>query len=555
MMFSIALASCGGGGGGTAAPGGTTTPSTYNISGTISGAVVQGVTLTLTGGATTITASNGSYSFTGLANGSHTVTPSLTGYTFNPASSTINVSGANVSGTDFTATINATPTYAVSGTVTGAVLQNVLITLSGAGSATILTDASGNYSFTGLANGSYTATPSLAGYSFNPVTAGVNVSGANTTVGNFVSTAATVTPTLALFAGGSITGTAARLREPRAVATDSSGNVYAADWLNPSISKITPAGVVTTLAGPDNAICVANPQGQNLTCPDGFLDGTGTAARFFQPEGIATDTIGNVYVADTGNSTIRKITPSGVVTTLAGPDNATCAVPSCASCGASCPRGWVDGTGSAARFNRPTGIATDAAGNVYVADTWNQKIRKITSAGVVTTLAGPVCPQYGSCPSGAIDGTGSAARFNVPHGIATDATGNVYVADWFNHTIRKVTPAGVVTTLAGIAGIGGASIDGMGTAAQFTNPYGIAIDSAGNIYVSQGGNALLRKITPAGMVTSIIGCPDYVNCSPVVPMVPGPTYSAGLYGLAISGTFLYIAGGGSGAVLVVNPLP
>src|SRR5207248_2575455 len=145
------------------------------------------------------------------------------------------------------------------------------------------------------------------------------------------------------------------------------------------------------------------------------------------------------------NNTIRKITPAGVVTTLAGLAGIT---------------GSADGTGSAARFSNPDGVATDPSGNVYVADTFNHTIRQITPAGVVTTLAGLARSK------GSADGTGSAAQFRSPNGVATDSSGNVYVADAFNHTIRQITPAGVVTTLAGQARSYG-SADGTGSAARF----------------------------------------------------------------------------------------
>ena len=157
---------------------------------------------------------------------------------------------------------------------------------------------------------------------------------------------------------------------------------------------------------------------------------------------------GNVFVADTDNNTIRKITPAGVVTTLAG------------TAGLS---GSADGTGAAAASTRPDGVAVDGAGNVFVADTDNYTIRKITPAGVVTTLAGTA----GS--SGSADGTGAAARFIEPYGVAVDGAGNVFVADTGNNTIRKITPAGVVTTLAGTAGSSG-SADGTGAAAASTTP-------------------------------------------------------------------------------------
>ena len=156
--------------------------------------------------------------------------------------------------------------------------------------------------------------------------------------------------------------------------------------------------------------------------------------------------------------------------------------------------GSDDGTGSAARFYFPTGVATDSSGNVYVADANNHTIRKVTPAGVVTTLAGL------AGNSGSADGTGSAARFHSPNGVATDSSGNVYVADTGNHTIRQITPAGVVTTLAGLAGSSG-STDGPGSAARFYYPEGVATDSSGNVYVADTVNDTIRKITPAGVVT------------------------------------------------------
>ncbi len=160
----------------------------------------------------------------------------------------------------------------------------------------------------------------------------------------------------------------------------------------------------------------------------GTQDGTGGAAGFNSPAGAAIDATGNVYVADAGNHTIRKITSAGVVSTLAG------------TAGNS---GFADGTGSAAQFSTPTGVAVDANGTVYVADTGNHLIRKITRFGVVSTLAGfPLS-------AGSADGVAAAARFSSPKGVAVDTNGNVYVADTGNHTIRKITSSRVVSTYAG----------------------------------------------------------------------------------------------------------
>jgi sugar lactone lactonase YvrE len=220
-------------------------------------------------------------------------------------------------------------------------------------------------------------------------------------------------------------------------------------------------GVVSTLAG--------------LT--QGYGDGTGATARFSEPSGVAVDTSGNVYVADWSNHRIRKVTPTGVVTTLAGST-----------------QGDVDGIGVAAQFANPYGVAVDTSGNVYVADTNNYRIRKVTPTGVVTTLAG-------SMP-GDVDGTTATAQFSFPFGIAVDASGNVYVADRSNHRIRKVTPTGVVTTLAGSTrGYG----DGTGATARFSEPSDVAVDGSGNVYVADQSNHRIRKVTPTGVVTTLAG--------------------------------------------------
>jgi sugar lactone lactonase YvrE len=218
----------------------------------------------------------------------------------------------------------------------------------------------------------------------------------------------------------------------------------------------------------------------------GLADGIGTSAQFFGPHGLAIDAVGNLYVADLGNHRIRKITPEGTVTTLAGSGIA----------------GFADGIGTAAQFSGPTGVALDAAGNVYVADTYTQRIRKITPTGTVSTLAGGGVYSFGGAPGGYTDGNGTTARFYLPKGVAVDALGNVFVADDINHRIRKVTPAGIVTTLAGST-LG--SADGIGATAQFNRPSGIAIDASGNLYVADEFNSRIRKITPAGEVSTLAG--------------------------------------------------
>ncbi|KAA0254940.1 MAG: hypothetical protein EDX89_07610 [Acidobacteria bacterium] len=272
-------------------------------------------------------------------------------------------------------------------------------------------------------------------------------------------------------------GSTARFWEPRGTTVDASGNVYVADGRNHSIRRVTPAGEVTTLAG--------------LAAGFGSEDGTGISARFHHPEGVAADASGSLYVADKYNHTIRKVTAESVVTTLAGVGGGL---------------GSTDGTGSAARFFQPSGVAVDGSGNIYVTDQGNNTIRRVTPAGVVTTLAGL------AGTTGSSDGTGSAARFLAPAGLAVDASGNIYVSDGYNHTIRKVTAAGVVTTLAGLGGSPG-SLDGTGSAARFYRPKGVAVDATGSLYVADEDNHTVRKVTPAGVVTTLAGLPGSTGSS------------------------------------------
>jgi len=262
--------------------------------------------------------------------------------------------------------------------------------------------------------------------------------------------------------------TAANFNLTTGIATDGTGAVYVANSHN-TILKITPDGVVMTFAGK----------------PDvrGTADGIGSAARFVFPIGIATDYASNVYVADKVSNTIRKISPIGEVTTLAGTAGVT---------------GHADGIGGSASFFSPVALTTDSTGNIYVADYGNNTIRKVTPAGVVTTIAGL------AGESGELDGTGTAARFTAPYSVATDSAGNLFVAEISTHTIRKITPEGVVTTLAGKANYPGHS-DGITTNATFASPHGVATDKAGNVYVADYGNNSIRKITPAGVVTTIAG--------------------------------------------------
>lgn len=207
------------------------------------------------------------------------------------------------------------------------------------------------------------------------------------------------------------TGTAAQFFFPTGITVNpTTGMIYIADSYAHSIRAITPGGVVTTLAGFDNITDVAaSPNG-------GYADGTGTTARFSYPQGLDVDSEGTLYVAEFGGDRVRKVTSTGVVTTIAG----------------SGVRGYADGTGLAAQFNQPAGVVVTSSGTIYVSDTYNNRIRAITPDGVVTTIAG-------SGTTGYADGQGLSAEFNAPTGLVLDAAGTLYVTDTYNQLIRRVT--------------------------------------------------------------------------------------------------------------------
>jgi sugar lactone lactonase YvrE len=329
---------------------------------------------------------------------------------------------------------------------------------------------------------------------------------------------ATLAGTAGLVGAIDATGSYARFNQPNGVTVDGSGNVYVADTGNGAIRKITPLGVVTTLAG-----SIFN---------RGNRDGSGLDAWFSSPTGVAADTTGNIYVSDAFTNTIRKVNPAGTVSTIAG--------------SASFRGGSADGTGTAAQFSYPSGIAVDSAGNLYVADTYNDTIRKITSDGKVATLAG-----FTGMPN-TTDGTGPDARFNQPTGVAVDSSGTVYVADTVNCTIRQISPAGVVSTVAGTvfgnAGIAGFA-DGVTSTSLtlFNQPRGLVPDGLGNLYVADTGNAAIRKLAING-ATATLSTPAMTQGSvdqtgsvitpPITPVVPGGGGATTSSGGAIEPRFL-----------------
>ena len=254
------------------------------------------------------------------------------------------------------------------------------------------------------------------------------------------------------FENGHVSG--ATFNNPYGLARDAAGNLYVGDTDNHAIRKISREGIVTTLAGGNK----------------GFSDRDGTVARFNHPHGVAVDQQQNVYVADSHNNRIRMVTADGAVSTIAGNGN----------------DGFVDGTCMNAEFFVPIGIAMDPAGNLFVGDEGNSSIRKIIPGGEVVTLAGSGKFSFS-------DGVGRLAEFNAPGGIALDAAGNLFVADYFNNCIRKVAPSGAVQKIAGTLRKGFA--DGPSAEAQFYYPFGIAVDPAGTVYVGDQFNHRIRKIS------------------------------------------------------------
>ncbi|MBI5689797.1 MAG: immunoglobulin domain-containing protein [Verrucomicrobia bacterium] len=479
--------------------------------------VTQPPTITSLSSASFVEGTSGSFQVLAIGSPS-TMTYSLTsgslpsGLSLNPATGVI--SGIPAAGT------SATSPYlvqvAASNGVNPAATQNLTITVSATAlvptfttQPTSVTVALGQTAtFTAVVTGNPTPTLqwerlAVGSGVFLPITNDATFSGANTATltitnptsgmsgdvfrlvatnssGAIPSSTVTLTlvvgTTISTYAGlaqvpGSLDGAVAvaRFNGPSNIALDAAGNLYIADSSNHVIRKISTSGAVTTLAG--------------LAGVNGSADGTGGAARFNAPAGVAVTSLGTVYVADTYNHTIRMVTPDGVVTTIAGLAGST---------------GSADGTGNAARFLYPYGIVVDAAGTATVADTFNHTIRKVTSGGVVTTFAGTAGAR------GTANANGTSARFAYPFALAQDSGGNLYVADSFNHAIRKIDLAANVTAMAGNPGIAG-STDGLGTSGLFNQPSGIAVDSSGNVYVADTYSNTIRKVTPGGVVTTLAG--------------------------------------------------
>ena len=267
--------------------------------------------------------------------------------------------------------------------------------------------------------------------------------------------------------------TAAQLYYPFDVAVDAGGNLYISDQANSLIRKVSTTGIISTFAGTGAASFGGN-------------GGPATAAQIDFPQGLAIDATGNMYIADGDNDYIRKINTSGVISSIAGNGS-----------GGNTGDG---GQATAAELSFPTGVAVDGSGNIYIADKENNSIRRVNASGIISTMAGTGVAGYSGD-----GGAATAAKLNNPSGVVVDAAGNVYIGDKINNRVRKVTPSGNITTIAGngTAAFGGDS--GPATAAQLSSPEGLAIDATGNIYVADAGNNRIRKITSGGIISTIAG--------------------------------------------------
>ena len=279
---------------------------------------------------------------------------------------------------------------------------------------------------------------------------------------------------------------------PRGVAIDEADTLYVTDSANRVIRRITADGNVTTIAG--------------TTGVAGSLDGIGTAARFSNPNGILVDASHNLYITDFNSRTVRKIAAAdNSVTTLAGKAGAG-------------GFGSADGTGAGAQFTRPGGMAFASDGSLLVADSGNNTLRKVTLAGVVTTLAANPPAE-----AGAVDAAGDGARFRSPFGLHVDGTGTVHIADTGNRTIRKITPSGEVSTFVGTAGLSGTT-DASGSEARFISPRAVTLGPDGIVYVADvvdTENSTIRKISPAGEVTTLAGVPGSLAPTETLYFVTG----------------------------------
>jgi uncharacterized protein (TIGR03437 family) len=322
------------------------------------------------------------------------------------------------------------------------------------------------------------------------------------------------------FTGDGGPATAASLDQPSGVTVDAAGNLYIADYNNQRIRKVTSGGIITTVAG----------DGGSKFSGDG---GPAIGASLAEPAGVAVDRAGNLYIADARSQRVRKVSPTGTISTVAG-------------------NGTQDfsgdgGPATSASLSWPKGVAVDSAGNLYVADDENLRIRKVSPGGTISTVAG-----NGTVGFSGDGGPATNAWLHWPHGVAPDSAGNLYIADAGNHRIRKVNSAGTITTVAGNGSAGFSGDGSLATSASLNYPRGVAVDGAGNVYIADALNNRIRKIAPAGTITTVAG-----NGNPGYSGDGGPATRGSLkspYGVALDGAgSLYIADSGNGRIRKVGP--
>ncbi len=287
--------------------------------------------------------------------------------------------------------------------------------------------------------------------------------------------------TISTYAGNATTSyggdggqaTAAGLNTPTSLALDDAGNLYIADISNQRIRKITTGGIITTIAGTGGIGSIG----------DG---GPATAGRFDNPQGVTVDSAGNVYVADLNNNKVRKISISGTITTVAGTGSATFS--------------GDGGPASSATLNHPSGVKIDFLGNLYIADRYNHRVRKVSPSGIISTVAG-----IGTGGFSGDGGPATAAKIQNPVDVDVDTWGNLFIADLGNYAVRKVTGTGIITTVAGNATMGFSGDGGPATAAQLNTPHGIGLDTSGNLYIADWSNGRIRRVSTGGVITTVAG--------------------------------------------------
>ena len=264
------------------------------------------------------------------------------------------------------------------------------------------------------------------------------------------------------YSGDNGPATSAELADPYGLALDASGNLYIADHLENRIRMVSPSGIITTVAG-------------NGTYGFSGDNGVATSAELGEPVGVAVDASGDIYIADFENNRIRKVSPSGIITTVAGDGT----------------QGYSgdNGPATSAELVVPTGVALDASGNLYIAEPYDSRVRKVSPSGIITTVAGNGTQGYSGD-----NGPATSAEFQGPSSVALDASGNLYITDQFNNRIRVVSPSGIITTAAGNGTSGFSDDNGPATGAELANPYSVALDASGNLYIADVGNYRIRKV-------------------------------------------------------------